>query len=179
MNNNFSNFNNLYRNMYAAMNNNSFNKQNTNQQKTNQQSVNQQSMNQQSTNQQSTNQPSTNQPSTNQQVNTNINNNSNYSNQTNTTDSQADHLKNIKGISPEKLKLISDIIKQSETVSSENLVPFFLNAASTANANGITFSDQETDLIIESLKTNMSSEQITKLETVRKLANIISAGKTN
>ena len=52
-----------------------------------------------------------------------------------------DNYNNISGISPEKLNLLSEIIRQSENVSSENLIPFFLNAAATANAKGINFSD--------------------------------------
>ncbi len=81
---------------------------------------------------------------------------------------------NINGISPDKLNLISDIIRQSENISPDNLIPFFLNAAAMANSKGINFSDQETDIIINALKTNMTKEQITKLETVRKLAGLIS-----
>lgn len=36
-----------------------------------------------------------------------------------------DNYNNISGISPEKLNLLSEIIRQSENVSSENLIPFF------------------------------------------------------
>lgn len=84
---------------------------------------------------------------------------------------------NISGISPDKLNLLSEIIKQSENVSSDNLIPFFLNAAATANAKGINFSDSETEIIINALKTNMTNEQISKLDTVRKLAKIISSNR--
>jgi hypothetical protein len=88
-----------------------------------------------------------------------------------------DNYNNISGISPEKLNLLSEIIRQSENISSENLIPFFLNAAATANAKGINFSDAETDVIINALKTNMTKEQISKLDTVRKLAKIISSNR--
>lgn len=84
----------------------------------------------------------------------------------------------INGISPEKLKILSEIIKQSENVSGENMIPFFLNAAANANAKGISFSDDETELIINALKTNMTQEQINRLETVRRLAKMIQANGT-
>lgn len=84
---------------------------------------------------------------------------------------------NINNISPEKLNFISNIIKQSENIPKDNLISFFLNAAATANAKGIQFSDAETELIINSLKANMTKEQITKLETVRNLAKAMSSGK--
>lgn len=84
---------------------------------------------------------------------------------------------NINNISQEKLNFISEIIKQSESVSQNNLITFFINAAATANAKGIDFSDAETNLIINSLKTNMTKEQINKLETVRNIAKAISSKK--
>ncbi len=81
----------------------------------------------------------------------------------------------INGIPAEKLNMLTDIIKQSENVSSDNMIPFFMNAAANANAKGINFSDKETELIINALKTNMTPEQISRLETVRRLAKIIQA----
>lgn len=79
----------------------------------------------------------------------------------------------INGISAEKLNMLTEIIKKSENVSGDNMIPFFLNAAADANAKGISFSDSETDLIINALKTNMTPEQISRLETVRRLAKMI------
>lgn len=84
---------------------------------------------------------------------------------------------NINNISPEKLNFISDIIKQSESISKDNMITFFINAAANANAKGINFTDAETELIINSLKANMTKEQITKLETIRNLAKAISSAK--
>lgn len=78
-------------------------------------------------------------------------------------------------ISPEKIKLINDIIEKSKTVSQDNLIPFFLNASATAKANGITFSDRETDIIINSLKTNMTPAQANKIDTVRRLSKILAS----
>lgn len=71
--------------------------------------------------------------------------------------------------------MLNEIIKQSETVSADNMIPFFMNAAANANAKGISFSDTETELIIRALKTNMTPEQINRLETVRHLAKMIQA----
>ena len=81
----------------------------------------------------------------------------------------------INGISAEKLNMLNDIIRQSEQVSSDNMIPVFLNASATANAKGIHFSDAETELIINALKTNMTPEQINRLEHVRRLAKMIQA----
>ena len=88
-------------------------------------------------------------------------------------------INNINGISPDKLNILTEIIAQSENISSDNLVPFFLNAAATANSRGINFSDEETDIIINALKTNMTKEQINKLDTVRKLSKMIMSSQSS
>lgn len=88
-------------------------------------------------------------------------------------------INNINGISPDKLNILTEIIAQSENISSDNLVPFFLNAAATANFRGINFSDEETDIIINALKTNMTKKQINKLDTVRKLSKMIMSSQSS
>lgn len=88
-------------------------------------------------------------------------------------------INNINGISPDKLNILTEIIAQSENISYDNLVPFFLNAAATANSRGINFSDEETDIIINALKTNMTKKQINKLDTVRKLSKMIMSSQSS
>lgn len=82
------------------------------------------------------------------------------------------------GISPEKIKLINKIIQESQTVSQDNLIPYFLNASATAKANGITFTDRETDIIINALKTNMTPAQANKIDTVRRLSKILASSNS-
>ena len=79
------------------------------------------------------------------------------------------------GISPEKIKLINNIIQESQTVSQDNLVPFFLNASAKAKANGITFTERETDIIVNALKNNMTPAQSNKIDTVRRLSKILAS----
>lgn len=87
-------------------------------------------------------------------------------------------LNNFNGVSPDKIKLINEIIKQSESVPNDKLIPFFLDAASKAQSHGITFSDKETDIIISALKTNMTPAEINKIDTIRNLAKMIAVNKT-
>ena len=83
------------------------------------------------------------------------------------------NIPNFNNISKEKMDLLNKIIKESENVSSENLIPFFMNAANEAKQKGITFSDKETAEIINSLKKNMSPAEISRLENIIRLAKII------
>lgn len=174
-----NNFNNLYRNMYGAMNNNNRFNGNCNNNRNQNNNCNQNSNQNNNFRNNCNNSVLKEQATTTSQASDNLSSKNISPENHSQAENNAEKLKSLKGVSPEKVNLISNIIKQSETVSSENLIPFFLNAASTANQRGITFSDEETDLIINCLKTNMTPEQITKIDTVRKLANIISAGKTN
>ncbi len=76
-------------------------------------------------------------------------------------------------IAPEKINLLTDIIRQSQNVSSQNMVQFLLNSAATANAKGISFSDSETELIINALKTNMSPDQISQMDNIIRISKMM------
>ena len=76
------------------------------------------------------------------------------------------------GIAPEKIKLLTDILKQSQTVSPDNMVQFLLSATADANAKGINFTDAETNLIINALKKNMNPAQISRLDHIIRLSRM-------
>lgn len=76
-------------------------------------------------------------------------------------------------ISPEKINLLTDILKQSAQVSPENMVQFLINSAAKANSQGIYFTDSETELIINTLKTRMRPEQIQKMEQILRLSKML------
>lgn len=85
----------------------------------------------------------------------------------------------LNGISPEKLNMLTSILSQAESVKSDSLIPFFLKSASEANKKGISFSDSETDLILNVLKTKMSKQDIQKIDTIRKLSQMIAKKQAN
>lgn len=80
----------------------------------------------------------------------------------------------LRNIPPEKLNILTTIISNSEGLNSNELIPFFLNQTAAASSKGINFSDSETELIIDVLKTNMTPEQIKRIELVKKLSFMIS-----
>ncbi len=80
------------------------------------------------------------------------------------------NIPNINNISPDKINLLSKIIKESKNIPQNEMIPFFLNAAAAAKEKGINFSDKETEIIINSLKSNMSKEQINRLDSIIQLA---------
>lgn len=82
---------------------------------------------------------------------------------------------NLKGISPEKLNLLTTILSQAQNKSQNELIPFFLASVQKANSQGLSFNDNETDLILNVLKQNMSKEEQDKIETIRKLSGLVAS----
>lgn len=80
---------------------------------------------------------------------------------------------NLKGISQEKLSLLTTLLSQAQNKSQNELIPFFLAATQKANSQGISFNENETDLILNVLKQNMSKEEQSKIDTIRNLSNMV------
>lgn len=80
----------------------------------------------------------------------------------------------LKNISPKKLELIEKLIEQAGTKNSEEILPFFLAVNTKASEMGITFNDEETELIIDALKTKMSASDIKKIDMIRNFSRMMS-----
>ena len=85
---------------------------------------------------------------------------------------------NLKNIDPLKLKILNEFASEAQRKGPNELHPLFMASMQRANSNGISFNDSETELILNVLKTRMSSQDIKKIETIRNLSKIIAA-KTN
>lgn len=81
----------------------------------------------------------------------------------------------LKDVSPEKLTLLMDLVTQSQKLSPKELIPFFLSSSAKASAQGIHFSDAETDLILSVLKEKMNEDEKKKIDTIKKLSKMIAS----
>lgn len=81
-------------------------------------------------------------------------------------------------INPQKLLLLNQLLGQANVKSKEELIPFFIAASSKASSMGMAFTDEETDLIINTLKENMSEADRNRVDTIRKLARLVSKKNT-
>ncbi|MFG6325304.1 MAG: hypothetical protein K1W00_00485 [Lachnospiraceae bacterium] len=86
-----------------------------------------------------------------------------------------DWLKNpkLKHIDKKKLKLLISLTEQAEKKEPDKLLPFFIEVTNRANSMGITFNDDETDIILNVLKARMSPEDIKKIEMIKNLSAMI------
>lgn len=82
--------------------------------------------------------------------------------------------KRLDNISKEKLNALTNIISGSKNLPNNAIIPFFLKQTTEANSKGINFTDSETELIIDVLKTNMTPEQIKRIDMVKKMAIMLS-----
>lgn len=70
-------------------------------------------------------------------------------------------------ISPVKMVFLEQILTELQKQNKDTMIPFFLAVTARADQLGITFSDQETELLMGELEKNMSSEEKKRLQTVR------------
>lgn len=83
----------------------------------------------------------------------------------------------LEGISPEKLKILTEIVENADGKEPNELIAYFLKSTSAAAKKGIYFNNDETELIVNVLKQGMNEEEIKRIETVRKLAKMMSKKK--
>lgn len=70
----------------------------------------------------------------------------------------------LSGISPEKLNFLLSFANQNKTGNAKEMSSLVTDAVQSAQKENINFSPDETDLVIEVLKQNMSPEERRKAE---------------
>ncbi|MBO5371487.1 MAG: hypothetical protein J6A75_02090 [Lachnospiraceae bacterium] len=73
---------------------------------------------------------------------------------------------NFKDISPEKINFLMQFAAQNKTGDAKQMSNMIMGAVNAAKQEGIQFTPNETDLIIEVLKQNMSPEEQRKADQI-------------
>lgn len=84
----------------------------------------------------------------------------------------------LKGIDATKLQFITELASQTQNTKKEALLPLLLGMTNKANSKGINFTNNETDLLVNILSANMSSEELKQLENIKKMAAMLSKKHT-
>ena len=79
----------------------------------------------------------------------------------------------LKNMDLKKLAFLSELASQSGGKSMDTLLPFLIYANKNANSMGLQFSDAETDLIVNLLKSRMSPQEQSRIDMLRKMADIL------
>lgn len=70
----------------------------------------------------------------------------------------------LKNIDAAKLQILMTLANQGKGKSQKELLPFLMTAASQARSSGNSFTNDETNLILEVLKQGKSPEETAKIE---------------
>ena len=84
-----------------------------------------------------------------------------------------------RNIAPQKLLLLTQLSSQVNIQSKEDLIPFFLNASSKAKSMGISFNDQETEIILNVIASHLTAGEQAKFETIKLLAKMLTEKSQN
>ena len=80
---------------------------------------------------------------------------------------------NLKNIDKNKLQALWALTNQGAGKSQNDLLPFLMAAASQSKKDGISFSPEEIDTIIEVMKLGKSQEEIQKIERIRIMMSLM------
>ncbi|MDO5422894.1 MAG: hypothetical protein Q4F41_04110 [Eubacteriales bacterium] len=80
---------------------------------------------------------------------------------------------NLKNIDHAKLEALLSMANQGQGKSQKELLPFLLAAANQSRSQGVRFTPEETDAIIEVLKAGKSAEEIQKIDRIRAMMKLM------
>lgn len=80
---------------------------------------------------------------------------------------------NLSGMDASKLAMLSALAQQGAGKSPQELLPFLMSAASNSSSNGMKFSPQEMDAIIQVLKAGKSSEEVARIERMIQMLKLL------
>ena len=80
----------------------------------------------------------------------------------------------LKNIDSKKLNLIEMLTQQANSKKPEEILPFFLAVNAKANEMGISFNDDETEMILDALKSKMTPSDIKKIDMIRNFTKMMS-----
>lgn len=75
----------------------------------------------------------------------------------------------MKNIDPRKMLILMDLIKEAEGKSMDKLLPLIVKTNKKLQEQNLTFTKDESDIMIEALTRNMSPKEKTQFEMLRTL----------
>ena len=93
------------------------------------------------------------------------------------TNNKYDEINNnpaLKNISAQKLDLLLMYVTEAEKLKQNEIMPYFLSITKKAHEQGISFNDDETEIILNILKKKMSPSDIKKIDMIKNLTQVIS-----
>ena len=83
----------------------------------------------------------------------------------------------LSGISKEKMDILTKIMEGSNGMEARQMLTYFIQESNKASQNGINFTNEETDAILNVLKQDMSPQEIQKIDTIKRMVNMLAKKK--
>jgi len=75
----------------------------------------------------------------------------------------------MKNVDPRKLAILMELIKEAQGKSIDKLIPLLISANKKLQSQNLSFTKDETEILIEMLTKNMSPKEKARFEMLRKL----------
>lgn len=73
----------------------------------------------------------------------------------------------LRSISPAKLKIILELMEASKGKSTDSILPLFMQAQQNMQKQGLSFSSEESSLILDMLKADLSPAEARKVDRMQ------------
>jgi len=80
-------------------------------------------------------------------------------------------------MSEDKAAFLARLMSETQSKNKSEMLPFLLSLSTRVNQSGLSFSDEETDLIISQLTSGFSPQERKKVEMLRQFSKMLSARK--
>lgn len=75
----------------------------------------------------------------------------------------------LRNVDPRKLAILKELMKQAEGKSMEQLIPLLIAANKRLAQQNMTFTKEESELMLEALTRNMSPKERAQFEMIKKI----------
>lgn len=79
----------------------------------------------------------------------------------------------MKHIDKSKLILINELAKQSKGKKMKDILPLLLASMNTAKQKGVSFTNEEMEIVISVMKQNMNKEEQQKVDKIRQILSMM------
>lgn len=83
----------------------------------------------------------------------------------------------LSNISKEKMDILMKIMDGSDGMEARQMLTYFIQESNKASKDGVNFTDEETEAILNVMKQNMTPAEIKKIDTIKKMVAMISKKK--
>lgn len=85
------------------------------------------------------------------------------------SDNMADNNPKMNNVDPRKLVILMELMKEAEGKSIDKMLPMIMEANKKLQAQNLSFTKDESDIMIDALTKNMSPRDKAQFEMIRKL----------